>query len=407
MAATMQRGLDILCVANDWSADPTSKHQLMKRLANSHRVLWVEGSGMRKPDLRRSRDWRRIVRKARAFMAPARNTLPGLSVYCPPAVPLPGSQIARAINTRLYRLTLRREMRRLGFAPAPIIWVYLPHVAPLIRSMPRRLLVYHCVDRWSAFEDYDATLMERLEADLCRSADVIFASAEDLAERCQQHNSNVHYTPHGVDFAHFARALDAQGVPDDLRDIPEPRVGFFGLIHEWVDIDLIRQLAERLPYSFVLIGDAKTKLEPLQRLPNVFHLGRRPYATLPDYCSGFQTAIVPFRRSVLTRSVNPIKLREYAAAGLPVVSTDLPEVRRCADIATCATDLESWLGALRAAVRQGHDQEERRKQSERVRGQDWSVVCNRMTELVMEAAATGSDRLPDGNGRASTRGGLV
>jgi glycosyltransferase involved in cell wall biosynthesis len=382
----MASGLDILCFANDWSADPTSKHQLMKRLAASNRVLWVEGGGMRKPDLRRGGDWRRLARKARAFMAPARSVLPGLSVYCPPAVPLPGSRVARAINAVLYRLTLRRELRRLDLSSAPVIWTYLPHIAPLIRAMPRRLLVYHCVDRWSAFEDYDAELMERSEADLCRSADLIFASAEDLAARCRQYNSHVHYVPHGVDFPHFATALEPQPLPDDLRDIPEPRVGFFGLIHEWVDLDLIAQLAERVPYSFVLIGDAKTKLERLQGLPNVYHLGRRPYAMLPDYCRGFQAAIVPFRQSALTQSVNPIKLREYAAAGLPVVSTDLPEVRKCGDIAMCAADVDSWVAAVRQAVARGGDETERRKQAERVRAQDWALIAAEMADLVSEAA---------------------
>jgi glycosyltransferase involved in cell wall biosynthesis len=382
----MASGLDILCFANDWSADPTSKHQLMKRLAASNRVLWVEGGGMRKPDLRRGGDWRRLARKARAFMAPARSVLPGLSVYCPPAVPLPGSRVARAINAVLYRLTLRRELRRLDLSSAPVIWTYLPHIAPLIRAMPRRLLVYHCVDRWSAFEDYDAELMERSEADLCRSADLIFASAEDLAARCRQYNSHVHYVPHGVDFAHFATALEPQQLPDDLREIPEPRVGFFGLIHEWVDLELIAQLAERVPYSFVLIGDAKTKLERVQGLPNVYHLGRRPYAMLPDYCRGFQAAIVPFRQSELTQSVNPIKLREYAAAGLPVVSTDLPEVRKCGDIAVCAADVDSWVAAVREVVARGGDETERRKQSERVRAQDWSVIAAQVADLVSEAA---------------------
>jgi glycosyltransferase involved in cell wall biosynthesis len=377
--------VDIVCFANDWSADPTSKHQLMRQLAGTHRVLWVEGGGMRKPNLRRGSDWRRLLRKARSFMTPARTVLPGLSVYCPPAIPLPASRVARTLNALLYRITLRRELKRLGFSRSPVLWTYLPHIAPLIRKLPRRLLVYHCVDRWSAFEDYDAALMERSEAELCRSADVIFASAEDLAARCRQYNSEVHYVPHGVDFEHFASALERHDVPDDLRDVPEPRIGFFGLIHEWVDLDLIRQLAERLPYSFVLIGEAKTKLEGLRALPNVHYLGRKPYATLPDYCRGFQAAIVPFRRSELTQSVNPIKLREYAAAGLPVVSTDLPEVQRCRDIASCATGLDSWVAALRAAVARGADARKRRKQSERVRTQDWSAIAERMANLVIEA----------------------
>jgi glycosyltransferase involved in cell wall biosynthesis len=383
---------DILCFANDWSADPTSKHHLMRRLAESRAVLWIEGAGMRSPNLGRGSDWRRIASKLRAFVRPARRVLPRLSVFTPPSLPFPASRVARAINARLYQLTIRRQLRRLQFSPAPVIWTYLPHIAPLIRGMARRLLVYHCVDRWSEFDDYDRALMERLEAELCRSADLVFASAEDLADKCRQHNSHVHYVPHGVDYAHFARALDAGDVPDDLRSIPEPRVGFFGLIHEWVDVDLIRRLAERLPYSFVLIGDAKATLESLQGLSNVFHLGRRPYATLPDYCRGFQAAIVPFRLTALTRSVNPIKLREYAAAGLPVVSTDLPEVRRCGDIADCVTDIGLWETALRKAVERGGHERARREQSARVRAQDWSTVIARMTGLVQEAGQLTPDR---------------
>ena len=381
----MLSGCDILCFANDWSADPTSKHHLMKRLSGQNRVLWVEGAGMRTPKLTRARDWRRLARKARAFTAPARRVLPGLSVYAPPAVPLPGSRIARAINARLYQVTLRRELRRLGLSSAPLMWTYLPHIAPLIRDMPRRLLIYHCVDRWSEFEDYDGALMNRLEAELCRTADLVFASAEDLADRCRAYSENVHYLPHGVDYAHFARALEKGAVPADLAAIPEPRVGFFGLIHEWVDVELIRALAERLPYSFVLIGESKAPLDALRGINNVFHLGRRPYESLPDYCRGFRAAIVPFRRTALTRSVNPIKLREYAAAGLPVVSTDLPEVVRCGDIATCASDVAPWVAALQAAVERGGDGVERRKQSERVRGQDWSELSRRMADLVAAA----------------------
>src|SRR6185503_9649713 len=291
----------------------------------------------------------------------------------------------RALNARLYRVTLRRELRRLGLSSTPLIWTYLPHIAPLIRDMPRGLLIYHCVDRWSEFEDYDGALMNRLEAELCRSADLVFASAEDLADRCREYSANVHYLPHGVDYAHFARALEEGPIPADLAAIPEPRVGLFGLIHEWVDVDLIRALAERLPYSFVLIGESKAPLDALRGVGNVVHLGRRPYESLPDYCRGFQAAIVPFRRTALTRSVNPIKLREYAAAGLPVVSTDLPEVVRCGDIATCASDVDSWVAALRRAVERGGDQAERRKQSEHVRGQDWGELSRRMADLVASA----------------------
>lgn len=391
----MVQGLDIVTFANDWSADPTSKHHLMKRFAERNRVLWVEASGMRRPSLNRSGDLQRLVAKARSFTRRARPVLPGLHAYSPPTIPLPGSRVAGAANAALYRASIGRELRGLGMRSDPLLWIYGPHVAPWIRGMPRQFLLYHCVDRWSAFQGYDPELMVASEAEICRTADLVIASAEDLVERCRQYSSNVHYVPHGVDHAHFAAALQPGDLPAELAAIPGPRIGFFGLIHEWVDIDLIGRLADRLPYSFVLIGATDQDLGPLLARPNVFHLGRKPYAELPAYSRGFDAAIVPFRTSELTRSVNPIKLREYAAAGLPVVSTGLPEVRRCADIATCADGDAEWVAALEQAVARGADAAERRRQSGRVAGEDWNAVVERIGALVAAAA-----RAPAGRGAA-------
>lgn len=378
---------DIICFANDWTADPTSKHQLMKRFAAANRILWVEASGMRRPRLTSRNDLGRIAGKVRTFFAPAVARLPGLHSFSPPSLPLPGSRSADRVNAWLYRITLRREMHRLRMGPSPLLWVYGPHVAPWIRGLPRSGLVYHCVDRWSAFQEYDAEHMSACEAEICREADLVLASAEDLAERCCRYRADVHYVPHGVEHAHFAAALEPGKLPPDLASIPEPRVGFFGLIHEWVDVELIGALADRTGYSFVLIGDSNQDLTSLLSRPNVFHLGRKPYATLPDYCRGFAAAIVPFRLSELTRSVNPIKLREYAAAGLPVVASDLPEIRRCGDIARCASGVEQWREALALAVGEGGSPAMRRAQSDRVRPEDWGAVAERVGALVSEAVA--------------------
>jgi glycosyltransferase involved in cell wall biosynthesis len=373
---------DILCFANDWSTDPTSKHHILSRFAESSRVLWIESAGMRRPNLSSSQDLGRLMLKARKFVQPARQMLPTLHAYAPPTIPLPGSDVARVVNTRLYRWSIGRELRRLGMTQDPLIWVYGPHVAPLIRDMPRSFLLYHCVDKWSAFEGYDAAFMERCEAELCERADLVLASAEDLAERCRRYSSNVHYVPHGVDHAHFAKALQPGDLPDDLADIPAPRVGFFGLIHEWVDIELIAKLADILPYHFVVIGASNQDLSGLLQRTNVHVLGRKPFKSLPDYSRGFDAAIVPFRMTDLTKSVNPIKLREYAAAGLPVVSTGLPEVVKCADIVRIADGVDGWVQALRAAVVDGADPLWRAAQSARVLGDDWSAVARRINGLI-------------------------
>ena len=246
------------------------------------------------------------------------------------------------------------------------------------------MLVYHCVDRWSAFADYDQALMNALEADMCRAADVVLASAQDLAEHCRQYNADVHYVPHGVDTEHFGQALEPGDLPAELAAIPGPRVGFFGVLHEWVDVELIAALARRTPFHYVLLGEVWTDLSALAGLANVHVLGRQPYQRLPDFCRGFSAGIVPFRMNALTQSVNPIKLREYAAAGLPVVSAALPEVERAGDFVDCPRSEDEWVAAITRAVERGTSALERRRQATRVRDQGWSAVAARIGDIFVQ-----------------------
>jgi glycosyltransferase involved in cell wall biosynthesis len=383
-------GRDLVTFANDWNADPTSKHHVMRRFARTNDVLWIEAAGMRAPRLASAYDRKRLLTKAKAMLRKSRPVLDRLHVLSPPALPYPHSTMAQQANALLYQYTITRELARLGMDRRPVLCSFAPQCAPYIRRLPRELLIYYCVDKWSAFEGFDSGTMERGERELCEAADLVIASAQDLAERCARYSSNVHYIPHGVDYDHFASALSDGPLRADLAAIPEPRVGFFGLIHEWVDVELIGKLAEILPYSFVVIGSAKTDMSPVEGKPNVFVLGRRPYADLPAYSRGFHASIVPFKMTELTHSVNPIKLREYAAAGLPIVSSPLPEVVKCSDIATTALTVDEWVDALRTAVERGQDPAAREAQSRRVAHEDWSYRCEEIARLVDRCAPVGS-----------------
>ncbi len=149
-------------------------------------------------------------------------------------------------------------------------------------------------------------------------------------------NRNTVLVRHGVEHAHFARALEpATAIPEDVRRLPRPLFGFYGLIAPWVDLELLGELARAHPLgSVVLIGECNPQsspgLERLRALPNVHLLGRRDYASLPAYCKAFDVALLPFVLSELTRNANPLKLREYLAAGLPVVATRIPEAETLA-----------------------------------------------------------------------------
>jgi glycosyltransferase involved in cell wall biosynthesis len=155
-------------------------------------------------------------------------------------------------------------------------------------------------------------------------------SSEKLLETKSRWNPRIRLVRHGVDHAHFARALAPEiVVPAELAGLPHPVIGFFGLIADWVDLALVRAVADAFPRgSVVLLGKVTTSLAPLAGARNVHLFGRRPYADLPAWCKGFDVALMPFVENELAEASNPLKVREYLAAGLPVVSTPVPEVEQ-------------------------------------------------------------------------------
>ena len=170
-----------------------------------------------------------------------------------------------------------------------------------------------------------------LERQLIRKADLVIVSSEKLRATKSAYNPGTVLVRHGVALDHFREALlPGTRVPDDIAALPRPILGYFGLMAEdWIDIDLMAHVARHFSSgSMVLLGKVTTDLSPaLRHHPsNVHVLGRKPFADLPSYCKGFDVAINPFPLNEVTLNSNPLKVREYLAAGLPVVSTRIPEV---------------------------------------------------------------------------------
>lgn len=210
------------------------------------------------------------------------------------------------------------------------LWTFMPNIVPHVDNLGADLVVYYCTDEFSQFSYLDGARIAELEHQLCRRADVVFTTARTLWERKRSWNPETHLALHGVEQQHFAKALrDDTPVADELASAPRPVIGFFGLIHDWIDLDLFAHLAERRPeWTIALIGKASVDMSRLERFSNVKLLGRKPYEELPRYCKAFSVGVLPFALNELTRNVNPIKLREYLSAGLPVVSTEMFEVAR-------------------------------------------------------------------------------
>ena len=374
----------VVAFANDWGTDPTSKHHLMRLLAERTAVLWVEASGMRRPTATSSADWRRIGKKLRKMMGGLRPGAPGLSVLSPPALPFPTNAIARAINARLYRRAVRVALRATGRDPKPLLWVYTPTVARYLDLLPSRGLVYHCVDRWWAFSEYDTDEMQRCHEILCRRADHVFVSSRELERDCINLTDRVSYIPHGVQWDHFRTAVMTPTTrPPDLPPPGRPMAGFIGLIDDWIDLDVIAKSARANPQAdFVLIGASRVAMDVVSSLPNVYLLGRKPFAELPSYLARFDVTLIPFKINDLTLAVNPIKLREYLSAGAPVVTTALPElVALRGQVGVDVTDdSDTFVAAVTARLATPATKAQRLAYSDSMRTDSWSGRLEQMLQ---------------------------
>ncbi|MHB1847023.1 MAG: glycosyltransferase, partial [Deltaproteobacteria bacterium] len=364
--------------SNDWNGDPLSKTHLMRGLARDNRVLWVNSIGNRSPKAS-ARDLRRALDKLRQATKPLTEVEPNLFVLSPLAIPYYRSAAVRRVNGELLGSQVRWAMNRLGFE-RPISWSFLPAAANVAGRLGEALVVYHCVDDFTAFSDTPSTAIAELEGVICRRADLVVVSAEKLLRERRVYNPNTVLVRHGVDHAHFARALDPSlALPPELARLPKPVFGFFGLIADWVDLELLGRLADRWPNgSVVLIGKETTDCSALRRRPNVHLLGRRPYSALPSYCKGFDVALMPFRVNQLTLAANPLKVREYLAAGLPVVSTAIPEVESLG-LCRIGCDPEKFLCEVAAALEEAGP---RRERSDAISHEGWDARLGELREHV-------------------------
>jgi glycosyltransferase involved in cell wall biosynthesis len=378
----MLEGASIICFAHDWGGDPTSKTHIMRILAEKNRILWVSSIGMRRPTAS-GRDVRRLLTKARVALRGSRRVAPNLTVFNPLVLPFPGAPGVQTVNTAILSTSIRYHCRRLGLT-RPIMWSFLPNVSPLVGRLGESLVIYHCVDEYSAFAGVARETLQRMERDLIRKAHVVFTSSEELARERRPHNARTFFVSHAVDVAHFSRALSPNTAPPpDIGGLKRPVIGFFGLIAEWIDLALVREIALARPeWSVVLIGKATTDLTPVRDVPNIHLLGQKPYETLPAYAKAFEVGLIPFRLNELTRKANPLKLREYLAAGVPVVSSDLPEVRRYESLVRVASGAGEFIHAIEAALREGGDAERSRRVAA-MRAESWEARVDELSRHIV------------------------
>ncbi len=326
--------------------------QLMRNVAASRRVLFVNSIAMRMPIPGRStKAFRRIWRKAKSMAKFVRRPIPGLSnfyVMTPLTIPLYGSATARRLNAALVRLQVRIVLRALDMK-CPAYVVTIPTAWDVVLPMDKCSLIYNRSDFHSSFPEADTKLIEGFEDKLLTHSNFIcYVSRALMQQELSSTKTRAIFLDHGVDLDHF-RAVSPEVQAVDIRDLPRPRIGFFGGLDDYiVDFDLLERIATEFPdASLVLVGDATCSMERFRKLPNVHWLGFRRYEQIPGYGSAFDVALMPWLDNNWIQHSNPIKLKEYLALGLPVVTTEFPEAHYYANHLAIARNADDFISAIR------------------------------------------------------------
>jgi UDP-galactopyranose mutase len=277
-----------------------------------------------------------------------------------------------------------------------IAWYYTPMMLPFSRHIEPDVLVFDAMDELSKFKFAPVRLLD-LEKELIERADVVFTGGSSLYEAKKDRHHNVHCFPSSVDRAHFAKARSKLFDPADQEDLPRPRLGFYGVIDERFDTELLARVAEMRPHwSFVMVGPVvKISEEDLPKRPNIHYLGPKTYGELPAYLSGWDVALMPFAMNESTQFISPTKTPEYLAGGKPVVSTPIRDVvRHYGELegVKIASSAEEFVAACEEAIELSRDPESGwlAEADLMLSASSWDTTQARMSGLIADVLGTRS-----------------
>ncbi len=358
----------LLVFADDWGRHPSSCQHLVRRLRENYRVLWANTIGTRRVranaftvrrGIEKIRNWRKgLVQVDRQMWT--------LDL---PMLPMMKSGWMRAVNQQLVSRRLNAALRQLDLE-RPLVLTTLPFVGWMVRDIPRRGLIYYCVDDFSHWPEADRDSLQAAEQDLCQEADLRLCVSQALIDRLSNFGP-CEYLPHGVDREHFASVQWEPAAPA-LAEYSRPRVGFFGLMYEKLNFELLTSLARALPHvSLVMVGPIVYCPEEFRALPNVHLVGAQQYQDLPKWIAGLDVLLLPYVRDGQTLQSSPLKLRECLASGKPIVSVDVPDVRPYSGVVRIASSADDFVRHVSSALAEVNDPSAMETRQASVAGDGW------------------------------------
>ncbi len=345
------RKLDIIYLSPiDWDYNCQRPQQLASRLAKQCNILYIEPIGLRSF---RVRDIPRVIRRIVKWVTKNKKKQNNkLHIYTPLYLPFLSSYICKKINGMIFTTAIKKLCRRLSFNE-PVIWITLPTdtAVTLANKLSSRLLIYDCIDEYASFQK-NGNYIRSTEIEILKKSSLVFATSNQLFERMKKTNPNTYLIPNACDFSHFAQIKNNDiSIPSDINNIKPPIIGYIGAVSSCFDLELIEFVARsNTNLSIVIIGETHVDKSILPVADNIHYLGQKKYTELPNYMKAFDVGIIPFKVNDLADTINPVKLFEYLAGGMPVVSTDLAEVRTHENVVSIAKTKEEFLTLLKKSV---------------------------------------------------------
>lgn len=386
----MIEGIDFVYYGPEpWAGMWRNRHHLLSRLARCNRVIYVEPQPYLRPLLQQ---WAAGFSKGQVLRAGGLQLLaPNLWRYqAPDYTAVGGGPLWRPVAAQLRAVHLRNTLRGIGMT-RPLVWLSHPSQAFLRRDLNARLRVYHVVDEYLGYFGVDEKHRTRLAAwedEIIAWADLVIVVSPALAEAKRRAGHKVRILPNAADLTAFDAAL-AHPVDPGL---PRPVVGYVGLISSRLDLKALVNLAQEQPsWSLVLVGEVATagceaEIAALQALPNVHLPGVRSAAEIPALIAGWDVGLIPYRVNAETERASPLKLYEYLAAGLPVVSADVPAVRPFASLVQIVPEGGSYAEAVARALAENSAQA-RLARWAAVRVHSWDARVETLSQMLAEGLA--------------------
>jgi len=387
----MIQGRNIICFSPyDWSWKTYgSCKRWMKIFSQGNRVLYINNIQFLTPkvgEIGVGAFKKRLARKLKSLLKPFYKTEKTIYVYTPLLFPHYGGVVKKEFNKLLLRIQIQFLQKALKFRN-PIVWIENPVGITVARYLRPALILYYQIDKYESHGELrNPEEVTQLDEQLTRQSDLtLCASLKLYEEKLGLRNGGVYYVPHGVDFEHFHKAVEDLPLPEDIKDIRHPIVGYFGSLDAKNDNAIIQYCAIHRPdISFVLIGERGERNRPLERLSNVHFLGYKEYSQLPYYGRAFDACIMFWKQSEWIEYCNPVKTMEYLAMGKPVISVPFYEISKRYDgVIAMARTPEEFLKKIEEEI--AKDSPEKQKaRIDFVQGETWEARAEYISNLIEE-----------------------